>query len=162
MTHLERGIAYWLLILGSALWAGLIVMAPWARAEGLALAPWLYAFFDAVCHQRPERSFHWHGEALAVCHRCFGLYLGFALGLLAMPYLHRLRTKLIASPRLILLFFAPMAIDVAVVHNTWITRFSTGLLAAVPVGLLVWMAFDELIRSRSSGPKLGERDGATT
>jgi uncharacterized membrane protein len=32
-----------------------------------------------VCHQRPERSFHWWGAQVPVCARCFGIYAGTVL-----------------------------------------------------------------------------------
>ena len=54
-------------------WAALVVFAPRLPP---ALAAAIYAFGALVCHQRPERSFHWDGAQLAVCARCTGIYLG--------------------------------------------------------------------------------------
>src|SRR6478672_3572793 len=49
-----------------------------------------YAFLAAVyevgsflCHQLPERSFHFRGAQLPVCARCIGLYVGAAAAALA-------------------------------------------------------------------------------
>jgi uncharacterized membrane protein len=44
-----------------------------------AFAVAVYGFGSAICHQRVERSFHLAGEALPVCARCTGIYLGGAL-----------------------------------------------------------------------------------
>ena len=57
----------------SVAWAALVVFAPHLPP---ALAAAVYAFGALVCHQRPERSFHWDGAQLAVCARCTGIYLG--------------------------------------------------------------------------------------
>jgi uncharacterized membrane protein len=37
-----------------------------------------------VCHQLPERSFHVSGIQFPVCARCTGLYLGAAMGMIAV------------------------------------------------------------------------------
>jgi uncharacterized membrane protein len=58
---------------GSVAWFALIVLAP--RLPPV-LGAVVYAFGALVCHQRPERSFHWDGAQLAVCARCTGIYLG--------------------------------------------------------------------------------------
>ncbi len=74
--------------LGSAalLWAVLVVAAPWLgrspHAAGVHVAAGTYLVGAAVCHQRPERSFHVGGVRLPVCGRCTGLYLAAALGVL--------------------------------------------------------------------------------
>jgi len=67
-------------------WAILVVAAPYlAMLPGVGgdyLSASAYAFGAAVCHQRPERSFHLAGAQLPVCARCTGLYLSAALGIL--------------------------------------------------------------------------------
>jgi uncharacterized membrane protein len=55
----------------------------------LALAPALHqplvsiavlAFFSRACHEEPSRSLWLAGVAMAVCARCFGIYVGAAIG----------------------------------------------------------------------------------
>jgi len=33
-------------------------------------------FASYLCHQQPDRTFHWHAAAWPVCARCLGLYAG--------------------------------------------------------------------------------------
>jgi len=128
---------------------GLVVAAPWLAHRGSWLAPLLYAIFEPVCHQIAERSFHlWH-EPLAVCHRCTGLYLGFVLGIAIWPSFPTAASRLLARPRVILLFAAPLAIDALLIANTAASRFVTGLVAAFPVALLALAAVDQLVEARS-------------
>src|SRR5215510_14625842 len=61
-------------------WAGAILLGPVIGSISSAAAGLLYTLGAFVCHQRPERSFHWAGAQLPVCARCAGLYLGAALG----------------------------------------------------------------------------------
>lgn len=79
----------------------------------------LQRFLDAVgyglCHQLPERSFMSGGFQLPVCARDTGIYLGFALGLLALAVLAR-KTRPQELPRwpvllMIGLFVAAMGFD---------------------------------------------------
>ncbi len=138
------------LVAACILGLGLVLAAPWATDRGSWIAPLLYAIFDPVCHQIPERSFHlWH-QPLAVCHRCTGLYLGFALGILAWPALERAAARLLERPRTIVLFSIPLAIDAMLLANTAASRFATGLIAAFPVALLVLAAVADLTRPRRS------------
>ncbi len=157
---IQRGTGYTLLLLATSLWLALVLAAPWARSEGWEWGAWLYAFFAPVCHQIAERSFHFLGEPLAVCHRCTGLYVGFGVGLVAWPRLGRARNRLREHPRLMLAFFAPILIDALLLPNTPLTRFVTGFLASFPVGLFAWIAALDLFRSRPFAA-LGERDEAT-
>src|SRR5678816_3926889 len=60
------------LAIGSVAWFALVVLAPDLPP---VLAAAVYGLGGVVCHQRPERSFHWHGAQLAVCARCTGIYL---------------------------------------------------------------------------------------
>lgn len=140
------------------LWVGLVLLAPLAATLGWGLAPWLYLAFDLVCHQNPERSFFVGDHQLAVCHRCFGLYLGGLLGLLVLPWLHGFRRWLIDEPRRMFWCFTPLLIDVALpMWNTWWSRFATGIVAALPVALLLWLAADQILRSRAPAPDPTQR-----
>src|ERR1044072_7313244 len=58
--------------------AGLAAVLPAALAPVLPspLAAAVYAAGGFICHQIPDRSFHWHGAQLAVCARCTGIYVG--------------------------------------------------------------------------------------
>jgi len=129
---------------GAVAWLTAVFVAPLARSQGWAFAGVLYAAFHQVCHQIPERSFHAFGYPLAVCHRCFGLYLGGALGLAVWPRSTSVREWLLERPRLVPLFVVPLVVDAILIPNTVVTRFATGLLAAFPVALLVWAAADQI------------------
>jgi uncharacterized membrane protein len=79
----------------AAVWAISIVAAPLvaSRSSGHPLADAgalaIYFVGRAICHQRPERSFHLWGAQLPVCARCTGLYAGAAFAPL-MPIGRRL------------------------------------------------------------------------
>ncbi len=89
--------------------------------------------FHAVCHQLPERSFHVSGEAMAVCHRCTGIYAGLLMGALLFPLLARADAFLWHHSRLLLgLSLLPMAVDwtgdaLGLFANTPVSQATTGL-----------------------------------
>ena len=70
----------------AALWAVLLVSAPWLGGPGAGLgvgarvAAATYLVGSLVCHQRPLRSFHLAGAQLPVCGRCTGLYVSAGAG----------------------------------------------------------------------------------
>lgn len=129
----------WCLFLGCVCWLALVFAPPFAAPYG-DVVRWL---LHSVCHQIPSRSFHIYGEPLAACHRCTGLYVGFALGVLVWPWLPTLAARLAAKPRWVGVFLLPLAIDWAIVVNTPASRFATGLIAAFPVALLPLVAFTQ-------------------
>lgn len=147
----RRGRPYWLLLGAVALWV-LLVLAP----PMLHLAGWLNAesavrsTFKSVCHQIPERSFSLLGTPVAVCARCLGLYLGFLVGVILLPRAERLSALLLARPRLMLVFCLPMACDLLLWENTLGSRFLTGLAAAFPVALFVYLAVEQIAASQLS------------
>jgi uncharacterized membrane protein len=55
---------------------------PWAASAVGGAHPEARALFQALCHQRPERTLWFRGAPMVVCSRCAGLYLGLALGAL--------------------------------------------------------------------------------
>ena len=130
--------ALWLACLGGL---ALVLAPPLLAAAGWPYAEVLRWLLHSICHQIPERSFHLLGEPLAVCQRCTGLYLGFALGVVAWPMLPRLAARLAAQPRYVGFFALPMALD-WLVENSAASRFATGMIAAFPIGLLALLALD--------------------
>jgi uncharacterized membrane protein len=81
-----------LLALATAGWVVAIVAAP-AAALGVPASGIVYAASSYICHQRPERSFHLAGAQLPVCARCFGLYLGGAVGALGAAAIAALKGR---------------------------------------------------------------------
>lgn len=144
---------HWLAGLGAVAWIAWIVAAPWARATDSAWAPWLYWAFDTVCHQNPERSFHLAGHPLAVCHRCFGLYLGFFAGFAAQGLWSRPREIVLRRPLLILICAAPLLVDALLLPfwggNVPWSRFVTGFVAAAPVAALAWEGLSQIAQHRT-------------
>jgi uncharacterized membrane protein len=121
-----------------------IVGAPLALANGhLTLAGDIYNGFSFLCHQLPDRSFHLAGHQFAVCSRCTGLYLGFALTALAYPLIRPIRMT--TTPALIWLILAtvPLLIDFSLGYfdiwaNTHASRFISGaLLSSVAVFYII-------------------------
>jgi len=135
----RRPLIMWSLVAaGAFVVVALLFAAPVARANGSTTFSFLiYQAFSHLCHQSPERSYFIAGNPVAVCARCTGLYVGFAVALLAYPFLTSL--KRIHTPQRKWLFIAatPLAIDFAlgflgIWENTHTSRFLTGaLLAAV-------------------------------
>jgi uncharacterized membrane protein len=122
----------------------MIVAAPLAQAnQHQQFASTIYKTFSFLCHQLPDRSFHLAGHQFAVCSRCTGLYVGFALTVLAYPLLRPLRTT--TTPALIWLMLAtvPLLVDFSLGYfniwaNTHASRFITGaLLSSVAVFYII-------------------------
>jgi uncharacterized membrane protein len=133
-------IPYLLLLSATSVWVCGVWLAPLGISLGRPEAAWLYLFYHPVCHQLSERSFFLLGYPLAVCHRCFGLYVGFWLGVLLLPLTRGLSARIEARPRVALVFAVPMLAD-ALWGGTALTRVATGFLAAFPFSSLVWLAF---------------------
>lgn len=129
------------LVVGAIAWPMLLSGALAARVQhgaAPAFSAVVYLAASRVCHQRPERSFHWHGVKWPVCGRCSGLYLGGALGAIAIVAAGR-RPR--PAPRL-LVSLAVAAVPTALtVLAEWSGLVPVGtparFLAAVPLGVLV-------------------------
>jgi len=128
---------------------GLAALPPFVST---AFADALMAAFDPVCHQLFDRSPHVHGTAFAVCHRCFGAYIGFTLGAFLFT---ATRGRSMASwhPMLILVAAAvPGVIDwggdiVGIWTNTPISRLITGGWFGIMAGMLLASSVLEKRRS---------------
>ena len=134
----------WLLcVAGAFAWLSLILGAPLLRARGHeALALFAYHVFAALCHQLPERSFYLAGQPLAVCARCFGIYAGFALGIVCYPLVRSLRRTDTPARLWLLLAALPTGVDFALGFtglwaNTHTSRALTGALLGAVAALYV-------------------------
>jgi len=139
----HRVFRHGLLIGLTSLWLILVLLPAYLAAQGWSVAAWLYFLFSRICHQIPERSFFWMGHQLAVCHRCWGIYIGFWLGLIAFPFLPAFSRELLKKTRLMLVLALPLLVDVFL-DNTVLSRFVTGGLAGFPVALFVWTALQQM------------------
>lgn len=116
------------------IWLTGIILTPyWAGSSSSLLrklAVFGYFFYQPVCHQLPFRSLWLDSFTLAVCIRCFGLYLG---ALLTVTF-YLFRTRIPLYPyTLYLLFVLPAVIDfifpkLSVYQDIPLLRFVSGLL----------------------------------
>ena len=124
---------YVLTVAGTAIWISAIFLAPALAGRGSAgAARLIYAAFSPVCHQVPGRCFTFHGQPLAVCGRCLGIYAGFAAGLVLYPFVRGFSKLELPSARVFLLLTLPMAVDGAAgILGIWASpirvRFVTGV-----------------------------------
>ena len=122
-----------------ALFVALIVGAPLLRAGGFeAAAGSVYGAFTLLCHQMDERSFHVAGFKLAVCARCFGLYVGVLLGALLYPLARPLARRDLPARGWLIAAAVPTSVDFALGffglwENTHASRFLTASLLGVVV-----------------------------
>jgi uncharacterized membrane protein len=125
----------------------LVILAPMLAANRhFATASIAYSLFTRVCHQMPERCFALAGYPLAVCHRCFGIYLGLAFGSLItrLPGIFRRRRAWIAAATI------PMLVDacfplMGTGTNTPSSRFGTGLLFGLMLATIFMQGIRELL-----------------
>jgi uncharacterized membrane protein len=134
---------------------GLIALAPWARANGYSfVSAAAYGAFSGLCHQMPERSFHFEGFPLAVCARCFGLYAGAAAGVLFYPPARGLARRDAPGRAWLVVAAAPTTVDFAlgffgVWENTHLSRFLTAVILGAGVAFYVVPAALDLSYRRS-------------
>jgi uncharacterized membrane protein len=129
----------------------LILAAPILLARScVGTASILYVTFAHFCHQIPDRSFFLLGHPLAVCHRCFGLYLGFFFGsLIHIPFLYR---SLLSRRLCVASACLPVLLDVILTRcglwqSTGISRFFMGLFLGYLLSPLLAQGMAELLRA---------------
>jgi hypothetical protein len=127
-------------------WVALLFTAPLLSAP---LGGVLYAAGSLICHQIAERSFHLQGYQLPVCGRCFGLYVGGALGSVAVvvrsvaagrngtPYVVIRGGKRAALVATIVAALPTLLTFVLESGAGWPLSNVTRAIAAVPLGLTV-------------------------
>lgn len=108
----------------------------------------IYLVFSNVCHQMPERSFSLLGFPFAICHRCFGIYLGLVIGSLvpvAFSTPEKRRIWIAAAS-------LPLLIDTAlpftgIGNNVPCSRLLTGLLFGIMLASFFVQGIMELART---------------
>jgi uncharacterized membrane protein len=115
----------------------------------LVSASVLYLLFSGICHQIPERSFLLLGYPLAVCQRCFGIYVGLLIGGgLAIRWMHQSARR---RRFWVLCAVFPMALDgfvslAGIWSGTALSRWSTGLIFGALISSLVLHGVIEFVR----------------
>ncbi len=144
-THFSWG---WLGAVGAA--ALVVVLATLPPLVGIEARLMLMTAFSGVCHQIAERSPQVAGVPLAVCHRCYGIYLGVLAGALLFPLLRRPLAGR-HTGRLLLAAALPAAVDwggdvAGLWMNTPATRVATGALFGVVAGCCLARALAQASR----------------
>jgi uncharacterized membrane protein len=137
------------------LWIAAIVAAPLLLLNGITAASSpIYSFFSYICHQIPERSLHLAGHQMAVCSRCFGVYVGLLAGILIYP-LWRSIDEVDPIPRIwLFLSLVPISIDWSLTifgiwENTHVSRFVTGAILGIACATYIVPALVEVVRNLS-------------
>lgn len=136
-------------------WVTLIVIAPVMLFTGFnSVSSPLYTFFSYICHQMPERSLYLAGHQMAVCSRCFGVYFGLLLGMIAYP-VWRSVEETEPIPRFWLFAsLIPITIDWSLTvfgiwENTHGSRLVTGLVLGFACSTFIVPALVEVVRNFS-------------
>lgn len=114
--------------------------------------------FARACHQDPARSFAWNGEPFCICHRCFGIYAGLAVGALAVALFPRLPLDA-GSRRFWLAALLPMLAHVVLLHlwppaDLVVLRVGTGAIFGLWGGLASSLALGQAAMGTSSSPHI--------
>ena len=105
---------YSVILVGGALWCAAIVMAPiFSTYPGIfgGAGKILYVFFNSICHQIDERSFHIEGMPFGVCSRCTVIYFGFLFGVLIYPFVRGVSRPEMPSRLFLVVACIPMIAD---------------------------------------------------
>jgi len=132
-------IVYFVFLLFSLLWLGIIFLGPYLCFLGadFALLKNIYYFlFRLICHQKPERSYFIWGYQLPVCVRCLGIYTGIVIGAFIYPLFKNIKSTAIPEKKFLPVFLAPIFIDgLAQIFNLYFSphyiRFLTGIIASI-------------------------------
>ena len=121
------------------IWLSGIIITPILASSNIrllsTLSSFMYFFYQPVCHQLAERSLLVDQIPMAVCIRCFAVYLG---GWLVSILYFRFNTITFWPMRKYLLFLIPALMDfifekVHFYSNIGLIRFGTGLLLGIVI-----------------------------
>lgn len=154
-----------LLVVGSIL--ALAVLPPFVGPDASAF---IRLAFAPLCHQLPDRSFHLHGDTLALCQRCTGMLVGFFIGLLVTPTLSKTLLDRLARthpPKVMALASVPVIIDwslgaLAIWANTPLSRSATGMLLGLAAGAFLSLALLQAVATQGPSSITAAKTAANT
>jgi len=118
----------------SIAWLALLIVAAAVASESI-LARAVVQFSSHICHQQPDRSFHWAGAPWAVCARCLGLYAAAPAGALAALIARSLPAEGAGNVLLLCVAGLPTFASWAGEHLLgWPVTNAVRFLAALPLG----------------------------
>ena len=129
--------ALWTLAAAVTGWVAAVLAAPILPAWPAAF---VYGVSSLVCHQLPERSFHWGAAQFAVCARCTGIYVGAALATLAAAAIGPVRIATLRPYVRPLLVAGAVPIIVTVLTEwlgVWAPSHTTRMMSGLPFGASV-------------------------
>lgn len=102
------------------------------KADQSWITDWQHRAFSTLCHQDPARSFWIGSQPMAVCSRCYGIYLAFGFSWFLIPLAQFIPQKIHATAgRLLVLVIVLNVVDVVgnlvgFWQNTLAIRFFMG------------------------------------
>ena len=121
---------------GAAVLLFLALAPSWLRTHGGGIATLaILAFFNKLCHQRPDRVLYLFGAPTAVCVRCLGIYAGAAVGSL-LRLNHRLALRCLGAA-LMLNILDVVAESIGLHGNTPLPRLLIGATLGIAVGAML-------------------------
>lgn len=103
---------YFITLFLICLWLAGIFLGPWLESlSAKKSAGFIYAVFSSVCHQIPARCFKFQGFPLAVCGRCLGIYVGFLVTMLILPFFKRFPELILPEIKVFVILSLPMVLD---------------------------------------------------
>ena len=145
-------------ILLTSIWGilcAMILAAPLLMGHAFpAAASALYFPFSFFCHQHPDRSYMLGLYPLAVCHRCFGMYLGFFFGTVCC--VRRMESSVKLRRAAVLIAVLPMMLDVSLNYaGLWPgapgLRCATGLIFGFMISPLLVQGLAEMLQGGVPG-----------
>ena len=147
---------FMILTIGALIWHILIILAPILKSTNLLflnkLSEYFYFLFEPVCHQILERSILIDSEPMAVCSRCFSIYLG-SLSILVYALLKKETFKI--NLYTVSAFCLPALIDFVfgkfgVYNDSEITRILTGLPLGAGIMFLILFSLSDIKNYKST------------
>src|SRR5215472_1539129 len=117
-------------VAGAVVLPQLEMVGPW----GAVVTGVVHFGYGRVCHQIPERCIQIAGQPMAVCARCFGIYLGYVAGLALYPRIRPVETPDAPPRRWLIIALIPLSVDflagyLGLLETTQISRLLNGLIA---------------------------------